>query len=62
MAEQRIACATDETYAPYCAAMLQALLQQHPGGITVHLLHASGFAPRTLTALQRLVERCNGRW
>ena len=62
MAELRIACVTDEAYAPYCAAMLHGLLQQRPQGLTIHLLHAADFPQPHLDALRTLVERGGGRW
>lgn len=38
-----IACATDERYAPYCAAMLHSALQAcHPQQLHIHLLHPQG--------------------
>lgn len=61
-ADLHVACATDEAYVPYCAAMLQALLRHHPRGLTVHLLHAADLAPDRLAVLRNLVESAGGRW
>lgn len=62
MAELRIACATDAAYAPYCAAMLQGLLRQHPQDLTVHLLPGADLPQAQREALRTLVERGGGRF
>jgi len=61
-AELRVACATDAAYAPYCAAMLHALLRQHPAGLTVHVLHDRELPAAVLDALRRVVESGGSRW
>jgi lipopolysaccharide biosynthesis glycosyltransferase len=60
--ELRVACATDDAYAPYCAAMLGGLLVQHPRGLTVHLLHDETLGTQPRERLRRLVEAGGGRW
>lgn len=62
MPELRIACATDEAYAPWCAAMLQALVQRHPGALRVHLLHTDSLGSATRDRLRQLVEGGGARW
>lgn len=38
-----VACATDDGYAPHCAAMLHSLLAHHPAGsVQVYVLHGTG--------------------
>ncbi|HZR35111.1 MAG TPA: glycosyltransferase family 8 protein [Nevskia sp.] len=52
-----IACAADQRYAAYCAAMLRSLLEVHGGEpLTVHFLHGPDFPSGALEKLRDLVQ------
>jgi len=53
----QVACAADQRYAAYCAAMLHSLLQVHGGEpLTVHFLHGEDFPAAALERLRGMVE------
>ncbi|MBV8062343.1 MAG: hypothetical protein JOY51_02060 [Nevskia sp.] len=52
-----MACAADQRYAAYCAAMLHSLLEVHAGEpLTVHFLHGADFPADALEQLRGMVE------
>jgi FkbM family methyltransferase len=61
----RVACATDERFAPHCGTMLRSLLrQQAPGTVEVSVLHRGDLAADTRGKLARVVEGAGAslRW
>jgi lipopolysaccharide biosynthesis glycosyltransferase len=57
MTRIHIACAADEAYAPYCAAMLHSLLESQAGTpLAIHFLHGPQLSPLALQRLRQMVE------